>query len=305
METEEIIKQAKIYFGKNRKKLKEKVKAFKFDGSNYRSWNNQLKKIASTPFDIRYKIFDDVADLLIEKNYSEIDWHWLGDLSWEFKILLNDGVEKGFDWDKKLALKCGGTARILKIYLSDIVPCFVVDTYYITYDKTENYFEFGPIEKISGEERKIINKIKKFFQDQEFTLLSKEIAMKKYQELYSDCNSDGNARLFDALFSDTDNYQDEIIRFNAFTGKELKDATGKAVNWNEYYDKAHKLIKREEYTYYPSKNVTCITTDKSGQIIEVKVWRDIEKFMHREFVLDIFKEHEKKKMKEKRNSKIN
>lgn len=304
MKTEEIIKQAKIYFGKNRKHLKEKVKTFKFDGSNYHNWNNQLKQITSKPFDVSYKIFDDVVDWLTEKKYSEIDWHWLGDLSWEFKILLNDSVEKGFDWDKKLALKCGGTARILQIYLSDIVPSFVVDNYYMTYNKTENYFEFGPIEKLSGEERKIVNKIKNFFQDKGFTFLSKEAAMKRYKELYSDCNSDGNASLFDALFSDTDNYQDEIKRFNAYKSKKLKDATGKTVNWNEYYDKAHKLIKREEYTYYPSKNVTCITTDKSGQITEVKVWRDIEKFTHREFVLDILKEHEKRKIKEKRILKV-
>ncbi len=300
MKIEEIVEQTKLYFGKNRRRLKNKILSFEFDGKEYRNWNKQLKQIISKPYDVRYGMFDDVIEWLKEENYAEIDWHWLGNLSWEFQILLNDNVEKGFDWDKKLAIKCGGTARILQVYLSDIVPCFVVDTYYMTYNKKENYYEFGPIEKLSDEERKIVNKFKKFFRDKGFTFLSKEISMKRYKEFYSDCNSDGNARLFDALFSDTDNYEDEIRRFNSHDSRKLKDATGKMVNWNEYYDKAHKLIKREEYTYYPSKNVTCITTDKLGQITEVKVWRDIEKFTHREFVLDILEEHEKKKLKEKR-----
>ncbi len=294
METEEIIKQAKLYFGKSRKRLKEKVLTFEFSGNEYRNWNKQLKQLISKPFDVSYGIFDDVIDWLKAKDYSEIDWHWLGDLSWEFKVLLNNEVEKGFDWDKKLALKCGGTARILQIFLSDIVPCFVVDVYYMTYNKTENYYEFGPIQNLSLEERKIIGKVKKFFQNEGFTFLSEKDAMRNYKELCSDCNSDGNAALFDVLFSDTENYQREIKRFN---DKELKDATGKKLNWNEYYDKANKLLKREEYTYYPSKNVVCIVTNKSAQIIEVKVWRDIEKFTHREFILDIAKEHEKKKLK--------
>jgi hypothetical protein len=242
-------------------------------------------------------MFDDVIDWLKEKNYKEIDWKWLGDISWRFKILLNKGVGKGSDWDKKLALNCGGTARIFQVFTSDILPCFVVDIYYMTYNKRESYYEFGPIKDLTAEEREIINKVKAFFRKLGFTFLNQKTAMKRYRELYSDCNSDGNAKLFDALFSDTENYQTETKRFNDWVNKELKDATGKKINWNEYYDKEHKLIRREEYRYFPSKNVECVITDNSGQIVKIKVWRDIEKDPHREFVLDILREYKKQKRK--------
>lgn len=294
MEIEKIIEQAKFYFGKNRKHLKKRILTFEFDGKEYRNWEKQLKQLTSQPFDVSYGMFDDVIGWLKDKNYKPIDWHWLGDLSWKFKILLNEDIEKGFDWDKKLAFECGGTARILQIYLSDIIPCFVFDIYYMTYNKKENYYEFGPIAKLTKEEREIVNKSKRFFQNSGFTFLNKKIAMKKHKELYSDCNSDGNARLFDALFSDSENYQSEIKRFN---DKQLKDSTGKELSWNEYYDKNHKLIKREEYRYFPSKNVECVVTDNLGQIIKVRIRRDIEKDVHQEFVLDILSEYKKKNKK--------
>jgi hypothetical protein len=294
MKAEKIVEQAKIYFGKNRKRLKEKVLAFEFNGKQYLNWKKQFKELTSHPFIISYGIFDDVSDWVREKDYKEIDWHWLGDLSWEFKVLLNNGVEKGFDWDKRLAINCNGTARIVQFFTSDIIPCFVYDVYYMTYNKKENYFEFGPISELTKEESELIDKIKKFFQKSGFTFLSKTVAMKRHKELYSDCNTDGNARVFDALFSDTENYQSEIKRFN---DKSLKDSTGKEISWNEFYDKKHNLLKREEFRYFPSKNVECVITDSSGQIIEIKIWRDIGRKTHQEFTLNILEEHKKQKLK--------
>ena len=292
MNIEEVIEQAKFYFGKSRKHLKKIVLDFKLDGQKYRNWRKSFSELTTQPFVVLYGIFDDVADNLIAKNYKEIDWHWLGDLSWEFKILLNDGVEKGFDWDKKLALSCGGTARIVQFFVSDIIPCFMYDVYYMTYNKKENYYEFGPISDLTAQERELVNKIKKHFQKSRLTFLNKSAAMKTYSELTSDCNSDGNSKLFDALFSDTENYQSEIKRFN---DKELKDPTGKKINWTEFYDKKGKLIKREEYRYFPANNGEKVVTDSEGKIIEVTVWRDIGKYSHREFKLDILEEFKKQK----------
>jgi hypothetical protein len=294
MKTEEIIELAKYYFGKNRASLKKRLLTLEFTGKHYRSWKKQFDEFTSQPFYIAYGIFEDVSDHLIEKNYKEIDWHWLGDLSWKFKILLNDGVETGFDWDKKLALNCGGTTRIVQFFVSDIIPCFVYDVYYMTYNKKENYWEFGPILDLTEQESQLINKIKKFFQKSGFTFLRKSVAMKTYKELTSDCNSDGNAKLFDALFSDTENYQSEIKRFN---DKELKDSTGKKINWNEYYDEKRKLTRREEYRHFPSKNVECVVTDGEGKITKVTVWREIGKCSRREFKLDILEEFKKQKSK--------
>jgi hypothetical protein len=292
---EQIIEQAISYFGKDRKRLKETVISFKLDGSEYRRWKQQIKQITDHPSELSYGIFDDVVEWLKEKNYSEIDWHWIGDLSWQFQILLNQNVEKGYDWDKKLAIKCGGTARILRIYVSDIVPCFAMDVYYMTYDRKENYYEFGPLKELTPHERKLIHKAKQFFQKSGFTFLARKAALKRHPKLYSDCNSEGNARLFDALFSDTRNYQQEIKRFNA---EQLKDPTGKNINWDEYYNQKGELERREEFRYYPSNNVECVITDGLGQIIKVKIWRDTEEMKHQEFVLDVVKIQKRKKRRQ-------
>jgi len=124
--------------------------------------------------------------------------------------------------------------------------------------------------------------------------LNQKVSLKKYKELYSDCNSKGGACLFDVLFCDTQNYQTDYLRFN---DKMLKDKTNKKIAWREYYEKDGNLLRRLEYRYFPSKNVLLTTTDKFGQIIEVKVWRNIEGQFHREFKLDILKEHKKKTTK--------
>jgi len=302
MTIKEIVEQSKLYFGKNRQRLKKTILAFDLDGKEYRLWNKQIKQITTKPFEIRYGMFDDVVEWLKQKKFSEIDWRWLGDLSWEFKFLLNSGIEKGFDWDKKLALNCGGTARILKIYVSDIVPCFVTDVYYMTYSKKENYWEFGPIEKLSAEEQKFADKAKMFFRDKGFTFLSKKEALMKHEALYSDCKSYGIATLFDVLFSDTENYQHNIKRFN---DAPLRDPTGKSIHWNENYEKIGKLKLREEYRYYDSKNVECVVTDSLGQIVEVKVWRDIDKLKHSEFRLDILAQHKRNTAKTKAKVRTN
>ena len=296
MKIDEIVEQTKLYFGKNRKHLKKKVLAFKFDGTEAKLWKKRLRELTSQPVSVEYGIFDEVVDGLTDnETQKKINWHWLGDLSWTLRILLTKGVYKGLDWDKKLASKCGGTARILEVYVSDIVPCFAIDTYYMTYNKKENFYEFGPLIMVTDDERKIINKTKRFLRKLEFNFISKKNALKQYEELYSDTNSEGNASLFSSLFSDTDDYQTEFKRFN---DKELKDPTGKTLNWNEYYNRNQKLIRREEFRYYPSKNVECVITDSKGQIIEVKIWRNIGRRTHHEFKLDILKEfREKKKIK--------
>jgi len=289
MTIKEVVEQSKLYFGKNRQRLKKKLIAFELDGKEYRAWKKNINQFTSQPCEITYGMFDDVVEWLKAKEFSEINWKWLGDLSWEFKFLLNTGIDSGLDWDRKLALKCGGTARIVQIYVSDIVPCFVIDTYYMTYSKKENYWEFGPIDKLSVREKTFIKQAKTFFQKAGFIYLDQENALKRYNDLYSDCNSDGNARLFDVLFSDTQNYQLEIKRFS---DKQLKDYAGKTISWNEYYDDSKKLRMREEFRFYPSKNVDCVVTDALGRITNVRVWRDIDKLRHHEFHLDILKEHQ-------------
>ena len=291
MKLKQIIKESKSYFGEDRSRLQEKILSFNFNGTEYKDWRKILKATTKQPFDINYGMFDDLIKNLKEKKLDDIDWNWTGDLSWEFKILLNEEVDKGYDWDKRLANKCNGTARILQVYISDILPCYSIDTYSLTYDKKGNYYELKPIEINSDNELIEQKNIKELLESKGYLYLDQKTSLKKYKDLYSDCNSNGGACLFDVLFSDTENYQTDYLRFN---DKMLKDKTDKKIAWREYYEKDGSLLKRLEYRYFPSKNVVLTTTDKDEQIIEVKVWRDIEGQRHREFKLDILKEHKKK-----------
>jgi hypothetical protein len=294
MKFDEIIAETKSYFGKNRRKLKTRLMSCVFDGRHYRNWRKKMKSLTLQPFYLGFGIFDDVADHLIAKNYKEIDWKWLGDLSWEIKILLNENIEKGLDWDKKLSMKCGGTSRILQIYVSDVIPCFVVEIYYMTYNKKENYYEFGAINTLTKTEKELVQTVTNFLKQNGFTFLPKHIATKKIKGLYSDCN-DGNASIYEALFSDTDAYQTEIKRFN---DKEIKDYNNLKVNWTEFYDKNRNLLKREEFRYLPSKNVLCTITNGNHEVMEIKVTKAIKNHTHWAFKFDLVKEERKKLRKD-------
>jgi len=297
METREILAQVKKYFGKDRKLLKKTILSFKFEGKGYRKLQKEFRELTAQPFDISYLLFDDVIEWIKAGKSKEINWQWIGDVSWCIDVLLNEDVEKGYDWDKKLAQNCGGTARILRFYLSDVLPYAVYDIYYFTYNKKENYYEFGPVTKLSANEKSLLKKLKTHLQKNNYRFLDKKTALTADAALTSDCNSDGGATVFDALFCDTSNYQTEYKRFN---DKSIKDKTGKTLNWNEFYNKNGKLIKREEYIRFPSGNTQCTVTDGKGQIIEVKIWRDYGKKSFQEFVLDLNKEIKKRKEEEKK-----
>ena len=206
MKLKEIIKESKSFFGEDRKRLKEKILSFKFNGKEYKEWQKLLKATMKQPFDINYGMFDDLIENLKENKFDDIDWNWTGNLSWEFKILLNEGIHKGHDWDKKLAKKCNGTAQILKIYISDILPCYTIDTYSMTYNKKDDYYEFRPYKINSKKQSNELKSIRNLLESKGYLYLNRKTSLKKYKDLYSDCNSNGGASLFDVLFSDTENF---------------------------------------------------------------------------------------------------
>ncbi len=290
MNRKKLISEVKRIYGKDRSVIKSCLISFIFEGKEYRKWNKRFKSVTDTPFEISFKLFDDVIEALIEEDYGEIDWNWIGDVSWEIDILLNKAVQKGYDWDKKLARKCNGTARLFKIWINDIIPAYTTDTYYMTYDSKERYYEFGPLNELNDYENYTVAEIKQLLKKLDYYYVSQALSSKKYKELVSDCNSEGGATIFDCLFSDTCSYQKDIKRFNE---KPLKDPTGKKISWNEYYDLQGTLLYREEYRYYKSGNVECVVTDEENRIVKVKVWRDIGEYLHKEFILDIKKKYKR------------
>jgi hypothetical protein len=299
MTKSEIIRQAKHYFGKDRQPIKELVLSYEFKGKNYRQWKKEISSIVSNPNEIKFKLFDDVILWIKDNQADQIDWNWIGDLSWTIDILLNQGIDKGFDWDKKLALKCNGTARIMTLFVSDVIPCYTFDCYYMTYNKKGNYYEFGPIIKLTGEEKKVLNKIETFLKQKGLEFVDKTFTEKKYKELYSDTNSDGNATLFDVLFTDTNYYTTEIKRF---CEKEIIEKNGQQLRWSEYYNSNRTLKRREEFRWSKSGDCLKIVYDNKEQIVNIEVTRKkIGRKKWQKFTLDIVETFNKqKKQNEKR-----
>lgn len=295
MTKSEIIKQAKHYFGKDRTFIKELVLSYEFKGKNYKLWKKEIEDLLPNPNRIFYNLFDDVILWIKDKQIEEINWNWIGDLSWTIDIVLNPNIDKVYDFDKRLAIKCNGTARILTIFVSDVIPCYTYDCYYMTYDKANNYYEFGPIAKLTKEEKGVIKKVRKHLEDKELVFVDSTFANKKFKELYSDTNSEGNATLFDVLFTDTNNYTTEIKRF---CDKDIIEKNGQKFRWTEYYNKNGTLKERIESRWTLSGDYLKVVLDNKGQISAVEVTRKkIGHKKHQNFKLDIKQEFGKQNKK--------
>ncbi|WP_017850399.1 hypothetical protein ACO1KB_16810 [Leptospira interrogans serovar Szwajizak] len=291
MNQKQLIQETLKYFGKDKKLLRKTILGFTFEGKETKEWKKRINTCTTHPFTIQNNIFDCTVKSIRDKNYHQIQLDYLGDLSWNIKILLNSNVQSGYDWDKKLAIKCG-QARILEIYINYIIPVYTINLYYICYDSKENYYEFGKITKMEKHEKIILDNVLKCFDSLGYFYVSEELASKKYKGLFSDCNSEGNASLFDCLFSDVHRYQIGIEKFSdpSFWDKGLNvDSTGAKIFWREYYDLNRNFLYREEYRYLKLKDVLLLTMDQTGHITKVNVWRDVGKLKHREFELDILK----------------
>lgn len=289
----EIIRQAKHYFGKDKRPIKELVLSYEFKGRNYRQWKKEFTNLIKNPVDIQFGLFDDVILWIMDNKIEEINWNWVGDLSWTIDILLNEGIHSGFDWDIKLATKCNGTARYFTVYISEVVPCYTFDCHYMTYNKKENFYEFGPIIDLTKAEQNIIKTVESHLKKKKLLFLSRKFCEQKFKELYSDTNEDGNASLFDVLFKDTTFYQTEIKKMSI---NRITDKNGSNYSWTEFYSKERKLKERTEYRYFSSGDSIITVFDSLGQIKSVEVERKvIGRKKHQKFSLDITETFKQKK----------
>jgi hypothetical protein len=293
MTESEIIRQAKHYFGKDKRHIKKLVLSYEFKGKNYRQWKKEISNIISNPNEIRFNLSEDVIAWIKDNQANQINWNWIGDLSLTIDIVLNPNIDKVYDLDKKLAVKCHGTSRILTVFVSDVIPCYTYDFYYMTYDKTNNYYEFGPIKMLTNEENAVLKKLNKHLKNKGYVFVDKSFTSKKYKELYSDTNADGNASLFDVLFTDINFYTTETKRF---CDKEIIEKSGTVFRWTERYDTKGKLKERIESRWTTGGDYFKIVLDNKAQILQVGVTRkEIEKKNYQEFSLDIIETFNKRK----------
>ncbi len=285
MTEQELIEKAKYYFTKDRQSLKQKILNMSFDGKEHSEWKKFFNPLSyGHPYKIEYGIHSDFVES-ISDNFNEINWEevTLGDLSWEIEILLNENIKSGYDWGEKLSKKCGESTRIFRIFISDITHAFIYETYSMYINSKENYCYFHPISDYSEKEKNIINQVVKALKSKGYFYVSRKLARRKFEELYSDTNIFGNASLYDVLFSDV-HYLDSNVRYNI---ERVKDAFDKEISLREFFDKNGDLVKRVEHQFYAKGNTVRITTNKKMEIEEVVVWKDTEKQVHKEFKIKL------------------
>ena len=263
----ELIREVKRFFGKDRRLLKRTFKSLYSNERDLEYWHKFFNEYCPGKYEVNGRIFEETIDALNSKNFENIDWNWIGDLSWDIEVILNEEVSSHFDFDKKLTAKCkNNTARFLNIYVSEIIPAFALCTFSKYYKG--NTYEFGPL-KLTKNETILVNRIKKGFKNIGYYYVKKETAQKKFKLLKSDLNSEGNASIFDCLFNDMDNYTDDYFRCN---DEDIVDSFGRKTLWREYFDSKRKLVKREDSRWFNSGDLEQVITNGKGQIIEVNVY---------------------------------
>ncbi|BAV05767.1 hypothetical protein SAMN05421788_10890 [Filimonas lacunae] len=253
MRKSEIIQQAKRYFGKNTAHKKKTVLGYTFNGKKGREWGAAFKSATTQPFYVKFNLFDDISELIESGEAKQIDWHWTGDLSWTMEVVLNEGITNGYDWDKKLSAKCNGKSRMLKIFISDVIPCYTYNCYYIGFNKKEKLYEEGPLTTLTGREQKIVQNIADMLNSKGLVYVDERFCEKRYEELYSDCNKKGNASFFEAVFTDVHPLVKEVKRFSDYPNVDKKGTT---LSWIETYHKNGKLKQRTEHRH-TTDNISC------------------------------------------------
>lgn len=263
----DLIKEVKRYFGKDRRLLKRTVKSIYTNEKDIDYCNKFFGNFCPDKFVVNGRILQETIDAIYAQKIDNIDWNLVGDFSWDVEIILNNEVNSRLDFDKKLTSRCkNNTARFLNIYISEIIPAFAICTFCKYYK--ENVYEFGPLKLIEAE-KNLISKIKSELKKKGFYYVKKQVALKKFKDLRSDLNSEGNASIFDCLFNDMDNYTTEYFRCN---DKDIIDHHDRKTLWREYFDSNRRLTKREDSRWFNSGDLEQVITNGKGQIIEVNVY---------------------------------
>ncbi len=265
MKTKKILSQTLNYFGKNRTLINGELLKFSLEDKFYSpKWNKIVEKCTKQPFKLYHGVNEILLEYLQKKKYHEINWKEIGDISWTIEVVLNKGIKKSYDWDTKLATKCGGTARILRFLVSDVLPFYTSSHYVMSYCEQTKEFELGPITKFSKREKKIIKSIQSELEKEKYKEISQEQANIRHKDLWTDCIT-SNARIFDCLFCDLLDYQNEFVRFPL--------ARGLPFSWKKYFSPDYNLLRvQQSHSIMDRGQYFEVTADNNGKIQEIMIY---------------------------------
>ncbi len=295
MTESELIKHLNTLFGRDRGVLCKKLIDVRENISQWERLGRALKKNTRQPVNANPCLFEDTFSKLDD---PKADMYWLGDSSYYYEILLNSGIRSGLDWDKRLARKCGGTAKLCVVWASLLLPYYAMDTYCMTYTPKPGEWKFTPYVPSVKREKHILSQVRDVMREHGIARMTKKLAKRKVPKAITDCREKGEATVFNCLFSDTKFYQEDFVRFSDSISKNPIAGVypGTTVGWRERLDRKGSVIERSTWREYPSGDTITTYLDKSFRVIEIRISQGGPKSKRRPtIILDI----KKKKLTER------
>lgn len=288
MTEKEILASIKKLFGRNREPLRKSLKKAFEAMQEYDKWWD-IKKI------LHRKTGQAVATWcgLMEETFANIGrknakLDYIGDPSFRYEIVLNPDRVKGLDWDKKLAMECGGTVNICVVWINMLLPLYAMDFFSLSYSEKDEAYEYKPYKPKTAAEKEIVKTVKDELKARDLQMVSRKLASTQPGGAYTDLATDGEATVFQCLFSDLLGYQEEWLKVNEH---ELADPIkGVKVGWREHFNRRGKILKTEIYRTFPSGDQIKTVMDGKDRVVQVRVvpasgpGRDVS------FILDVEEE---------------
>ena len=273
MKENEIINQISKVYGEDRKIYLQELMKLKENWTSWEKLTKEIKKATGQPVEGHCELCSDVIEWILNNNKKKSrtpKFEYIHSASYHYRIVLTENVKSPLDWGFKLATKCGGTVHFCDLRVSMILPYYTIDKFYLKYSKKENWFEDGTLSKLSVFENSTIKQIKNSMNKKGFSYLNKKIAGRRIRNAFTDINCEGNASVYDCLFSDLYEYFGYRTKFS---DKEINDVvTGAKVRWFEYYDSKNVLTSKSVISEFPSGDVTKTIFDNKGSIRKLTVW---------------------------------
>jgi len=296
MNEKEIIREIKRLYGEDKKVYLQELLHLKDGWASWDKLTIELKKITGQPTEGHCELIDDVIEWILSEKTNEKrkfpNFEFQHTPSYHYRIVLTEGIRHPLDWGKRLASNCGGSVHFCDLRICMILPLYTLDTFFLNYSRKDNWMEDGSLKVLSDFEKSVLNNINKSMKIKGFSYVNKKTALKRIRSAFTDIKSEGNASVYECLFSDLYEYFGCRTRFS---DKEIDDATtGAKVRWFEYYDSNHNLKKKSLISDFPSGDVTKTIFNGKGEIKKIII---LPKDILKEFEIDVDKRIKQTKRK--------
>ncbi len=213
-----------------------------------------------------FGLFEETLENLTDRKF---DLLWTGDCSYCYSIILNQGIKRGGDWGRKLALRCGGTTHLCDMWVSTALPYYAIDTYSMAYNPKLKQYEFKPFRPSKKRDAQLVKTLTNIPKLHGFKKISKRVSKLRVPKAITDCREKGEATVFNCLFSDTQCYTETIRRIS---DEPLPGVLkGTKVSSQECLTPSGKIIEKYHSYRVESGDYVRIHLDKQNRITKVEV----------------------------------